>query len=105
MIIESFTGVILVSVNEMKTNKPDSTWQYISLTFAYIFFIVYIAFYLAVLIICFIEWKKRLYPSNKIVSKENINITQIDAQNFNGIECEESKYSYSYKNEEVKYKY
>ncbi|CAI2385364.1 unnamed protein product [Moneuplotes crassus] len=59
MIMESYMGVMIVTVNEIKTNGGSSSSEIVSLVIAYIFFLMYLAFYAFICLICYLEYKKR----------------------------------------------
>ncbi|CAI2385073.1 unnamed protein product [Moneuplotes crassus] len=57
--IESFMGGVLVTLNEMKTNNASNRWEKLSLAISYIFFTIFLAFYVFVLVVCYKEFKRR----------------------------------------------
>ena len=55
LMIESFVGVLLVSINEIKTNKMENNSYVLSYIVAWVCLMIYTIFYLLVMFICFRE--------------------------------------------------
>ncbi|CAI2381121.1 unnamed protein product [Moneuplotes crassus] len=63
--IESFMGVMIITLNEMKTNKLETGFQMISLALSVIIFIGYFLFYCFTWGICFCEFIERIEIAQK----------------------------------------
>jgi len=55
LMIESFVGVLLVSINEIKTNKMENNSYVLSYIVAWVCLMIYTIFYLLVMFLCFRE--------------------------------------------------
>ena len=65
--IESFVGVLLVSINEIKTNKMENNSYVFSYIVAWVCLMIYTIFYLLVIFLCFREVLIRRKKINELV--------------------------------------